>query len=107
MKNVRFVCVFGTWCSDSKREVPRFWRLLDDLGVPETALEMYAVGSSRFTEDMGVPEDVLEWSRDIKAWHDVTAVESIIVERGGREIGRIVESPAKSLEEDLLEILRR
>jgi dipeptidyl aminopeptidase/acylaminoacyl peptidase len=107
LKNVRFICVFGTWCSDSKREVPRFWRLLDDLGVPEAALEMYAVGSSRFTEEMGVPKDVLEWSRDIKAWHDVTAVESIIVERAGREIGRIVEAPAQSLEKDLLEILRK
>ena len=107
LRNARITCVFGTWCSDSRREVPRFWRLLDDLGIPETQLRMYAVGSSRFTEEMGVPKEVLEWSRDLKAWYDVTAVESIIVERGGREIGRIVEAPAKSLEEDLLEILRR
>jgi len=44
---------------------------------------------------------------DVKAWYDVTSVETIIVERGGREIGRIVEAPAKSLEEDLLDILRK
>jgi dipeptidyl aminopeptidase/acylaminoacyl peptidase len=107
LKNVRLVCVLGTWCSDSRREVPRLWRLLDDLGVPESALEMYAVGSSRFTEEMGVPRDLLEWSRDVKAWHDVTSVESIVIERGGRDLGRIVEAPARSLEMDLLEILRR
>ena len=107
LKNVRLTCVFGTWCSDSKREVPRFWRLLDDIGVPASALTMYAVGSSRFTEEMKIPNEVLDWSRDVKAWYDVTSVETIIVERGGREIGRIVEAPAKSLEEDLLDILQQ
>jgi dipeptidyl aminopeptidase/acylaminoacyl peptidase len=107
LKNVRFVCVFGTWCSDSRTQVPRFWRLLDDLGVPQSSFRMFAVASSRFTDQMGVPKEVLDWSRDVKAWYDVTAVETIIVERGGREIGRIVESPSKSLEEDLLEILRK
>jgi len=42
---------------------PRFWRLLDDIGVPASALTLYAVGSSRFTEEMKIPKEVLEWSR--------------------------------------------
>ena len=35
------------------------------------------------------------------------AVESIIVYRCGAEIGRIVEAPSKSIEADLLDILKR
>jgi hypothetical protein len=68
---------------------------------------MYAVGSSRFTAAMPIPERVLQWSDAIKKRYRVERVATIIVTRGGAEIGRIVETPEKSLEEDLLDILER
>jgi hypothetical protein len=37
---------FGTWCSDSKREVPRFLKLLDAIGFPQTAIHLIAVGDA-------------------------------------------------------------
>src|SRR5688572_28901724 len=27
---------FGTWCGDSKRDVPRFFKIADAIGLPET-----------------------------------------------------------------------
>jgi thiol-disulfide isomerase/thioredoxin len=105
LRGVRLVCVFGTWCADSKREVPRLWKVLDEAGFPMSRLDMYAVASSRFTKDMPIPEEALAWSTDVKSWYDVTAVATIIVTRGGKELGRIVEEPEASIEEDILRFL--
>ena len=97
--------VLGTWCSDSQREIPRLWRILEDLGYPLSEITMLAVGSSRFTTDMGIPADVLEWSDGVKARYGVERVATIIVSKGGTELGRIIETPEKSLEADLVRIL--
>ncbi len=105
LKDIRIVCVFGTWCGDSKREVPRLWKILDAAGFPESSLEMYAVGSSRFTAQMPLPPGALDWSSAVKSSYGVSAVPTIIVERSGAELGRIVEKPEKSLEEDLSNLI--
>jgi dipeptidyl aminopeptidase/acylaminoacyl peptidase len=107
LRGVRVTCVFGTWCGDSRREVPRLWRVLDEAGYPESRLTMYAVGSARFTEDMPIPRETVAWSNDVKSWYDVSAVATIILHRGGRELGRIVETPEATLEGDLLRIVGR
>ena len=31
----------GTWCGDSKREVPRFYKILDEMGVKEQDIQLY------------------------------------------------------------------
>ena len=36
----------GTWCGDSRREVPRLLRLLDDVGFPEKNLQIIALGGA-------------------------------------------------------------
>jgi len=33
IRDMDFVIMFGTWCHDSKREVPRMLRILDSAGV--------------------------------------------------------------------------
>jgi predicted peptidase len=106
MSGVEITCVIGTWCSDTEREIPRLWKILEGVGYPIDDVEMLAVGSSKFTRDMPIPADVFEWSQNVKAWYDVEAVATIIITRDGKELGRIVESPEESLEKDLIEILR-
>ena len=103
--DVDLAVIFGTWCSDSKREVPRLWKILEEAGYPVDEVEMLAVGSSRFTADMGVPADLIAWSDAVKRYYGVEAVETIIVTREGKELGRIVEAPEGTLEEALLKIL--
>jgi dipeptidyl aminopeptidase/acylaminoacyl peptidase len=100
-------CVLGTWCSDSQEQVPRLWKILDELEYPESELSMLAVGSSRFKRDMPIAPDVFDWSVDAKAFYDVTRVATIIISRDGKELGRIIETPANTLEKDLLEILKK
>jgi len=107
MDGVEMVWVIGTWCPDCKREIPRLWKILDEIGYPLANVRVYAVASSRFTEDMGIPPTVLRWSDEVKDWYDVEAVETIIVMRDGEELGRIVEAPDGSMEVNLLDIVGR
>jgi dipeptidyl aminopeptidase/acylaminoacyl peptidase len=105
LDDVRIICIFGTWCSDSRREVPRLWTILDEAGFPESSLEMYAVASSRFTRDMPLPAGALDWSKDVKSRYGVTAVPTVVIERSGVEIGRITEKPEGLLEENVSRIV--
>jgi dipeptidyl aminopeptidase/acylaminoacyl peptidase len=105
--DVKITCVLGTWCSDSEREVPRLWKILEAVEYPASEFKMLAVGSSRFTRDMPIAPAVFDWSQDVKSFYDVTRVATIIVTRDGKELGRIIETPQDTLEKDLLAILKK
>ena len=88
------VTVFlGTWCGDSRREVPRFWKALDGAGgiVP---FQVHYVGVDRAKKE---PASVKE--------EGVLYLPTFIVRRGGHEVGRIVETSPHSVEQDLLALL--
>jgi len=84
----------GTWCSDSQREVSRFWRALDELGSPLPAA----------VELIGIDEAKKE-PADLLAGADIRYVPTIVVRRGDKEVGRIVESSPHGIEVDLLDLL--
>lgn len=107
LDGVDLVVVLGTWCSDSRREVPRLWKVLDAVGFPAERMRTFAVESARAKSDAALTPELLDWSKSVRAFYGITAVESVIVYRGGVELGRIVEAPAKSIEADLLEILKK
>ncbi len=91
-KNITIV--MGTWCGDSHREVPRFFKVLDYLGYNSNSVKLLAV------------------DREKKALHknvkdlEIELVPTFIIYDDGKELGRIVESPKESLEKDLLNILK-
>jgi len=87
----------GTWCGDSRREVPRMLALLDGLGLDAHDVTLIGVDNA---------EDAIKRSpggeeRGLEIWR----VPTFVVMRDGTEIGRIVEHPVTSLERDLLEVL--
>lgn len=85
---------FGTWCSDSRREVSRFWRALDETaGLVSFDVRYVAVDR----RDKRPPE----MERDL----GLRYVPTFIVERGGREVGRMVEVSPHGIEKDLLALL--
>jgi hypothetical protein len=84
----------GTWCGDSRREVSRFFRTLDEMGGTLPAA----------VELIGVDEAKKE-PAELLAGADVRYVPTIIVRRGGKEVGRIVESSPHGIEVDLLDLL--
>jgi len=85
----------GTWCSDSRRELSRLWRALDDLGATEIPQISY-IGVDRSKSE---PRNYLDGI-------DLRFVPTFVVRRDGKEVGRIVEQPPADIETDLLALLR-
>ncbi len=83
----------GTWCGDSKRDVPKLLKILDEVGYDLSNLTMVGVDRSKTT-----PEKLEE------GW-DIDRVPSIIFIKNGKEINRFVEYPRVTLEEDIAKIV--
>lgn len=83
----------GTWCGDSKREVPRMFKILDEAGFDFEKLTLITV-----TRDKDTPEG---YETDM----DITNVPTFIFYENGKETNRIVELPVESLEKDMISIL--
>ena len=93
-RQLRFVVVMGTWCSDSRTHVPPFFKLMEALQIPEKHIEL-----------IGVDRNKQSSKTDLSPLH-ISYVPTFVVLYEGKEVGRIVENPEVSLEHDLLQILR-
>ena len=89
--NVEIKIVLGTWCHDSQRELPRFYKIADYLDFDNYML--IGVNRAKLAKDTEVDELNIE------------LVPTFIFYNAGKEIGRIIESPIESLEKDIVEII--
>lgn len=87
----------GSWCGDSRREVSRFWHALDEAAGAAGGLpfKISYVGVDHAKKE---PAALVQGS-------GLRFVPTFVVERGGREVGRIVESAPHGVERDLLALL--
>jgi len=85
--------VMASWCSDSKEQVPRFYKIIDKAKFDYNKLTLIAVDRTKLSDDVDIEE------------FDIVYVPTFIVFEDGNEIGRIIETPDISLEQDLLNIL--
>lgn len=92
-QNYEIVLVLATWCHDSKMQVPRFYRLLDLAGIDAGAMTVICVDGHKTGGDVSLEGK------------EIVRVPTFIFYRDGNEIGRIIESPEKSLEKDYWEIV--
>lgn len=93
LKNVSIQIILGTWCPDSRREVPRFYKIMDYLYYPEEKITLIGVNRNK--------EAPVKKFQDLQ----IKRVPTFIFYKNQNEIGRIVELPLKSLEKDLLDIV--
>lgn len=91
--DVDVLVFFGTWCGDSKREVPRFLKIADETGIGNDRITLYGVNRSKKSAD-GLTDAF-----------QIELVPTFIFRRDGKEIGRITEHPETTLEEDMVHIL--
>lgn len=87
----------GTWCGDSKREVPRFIKILEAADFPLENLKIVAL--DRRKEQYKKSPNGEEWGLQIKR------VPTFIFYKNGKETNRIIESPITTLEEDIKTIV--
>jgi len=93
--NVDIIIILGSWCGDSKEQVPRFLKVLDAAGISDDHLVMIAVDSQKKAQTIDA---------DVYA---VQKVPTFIFYRDTKELGRIIETPKQSLEADMLRIVKR
>jgi thiol-disulfide isomerase/thioredoxin len=86
--------VMGTWCPDSRREVPRFMKILDTWKFPSGMVTFIGV-------DNGKLSPIGEYDK-----LDIQRVPTFILYKNNIEAGRIIENPVTSLEQDMVNILR-
>ena len=86
--------LFGTWCHDSKREIPAFIKTMELAENENFNIEYIAV--SRKKSDLEGRADT----------YDLQYTPTFIIFSADIEIGRIVEESTESIEQDLVQILR-
>jgi len=92
-RDIEIYVLFGTWCHDSQREVPRLLRLLNTLNIQENYIHLIGLNYSK------------NEPQDRGKYFQVKKTPTFVFLRNQKEIGRIVEMPEISLEADLLNIL--
>lgn len=92
-KNITIKAFMGTWCSDSRRETPRFYKILDVIDFNMKNFQLVAVNRDKKSPN------------GLEKGKHIDYVPTFIFYENDKEIGRIVESPIVSLEEDFLTII--
>jgi thiol-disulfide isomerase/thioredoxin len=97
LRNKHFLLFMGTWCGDSRREVPRMYKILDYCQVNPSQVQLINLNNSdtAYKQSPGHEEQGL----------NIRRVPTLLIFENDREVGRIVESPVTSLEKDLLAIV--
>ena len=96
LSNKHFLIFMGTWCGDSRREVPRLYKVLRQSGVPSSQISLINVHNADSLYKQSPTHE--------ERGRNIFRVPTILVLEGNKEKGRIVESPVTSLEKDLLAI---
>ena len=95
-KGLSVLLVMGTWCPDSKREMPRYFATMDAAGFDDSKLTMIGVDTTK-KDTEGLTEKF-----------NITRVPTFIFLRDGKEVARFVERTpvGTTFEKELARILR-
>lgn len=96
LEGVSFKIIGAAWCHDTREQVSKFCKILDKSNVKQSAVEYFFLDRENKGNESQFIKDYI-----------FTKIPVIVVFKGGREIGSIIETPIKSLEEDLMAILTK
>lgn len=98
LRQVDSITLFmGTWCGDSKREVPRLTKLLNEAGFDMKKLKIICLDNTFSNYKQSPEKEQMNLN--------IHRVPTVIFQKDGSELGRIVESPVDSYSADLSAIL--
>jgi hypothetical protein len=90
--DLKIVVYLGLWCKDSVNNVPKFIKIIDLLENEKIAIDYFNV-------ERADKRDGKYFVTELK----VERVPTFIFYRNGKETGRIIEHPVKSMAEDFLD----
>jgi thiol-disulfide isomerase/thioredoxin len=95
LKNeIKVLVIAGSWCGDTQRELPRFFKIMNSIGISNNQIEMFMVDENKKTPAFNI--SVIQ----------ITNIPAFIFFKDGKELGRIIEKPVITLEDDLAELLQ-
>jgi hypothetical protein len=95
LNGVTIKLLMATWCPDSRRNVPVFYKVIDSLKFDETKLQLWSLDSRK------------QGPNNEQITYGVSRVPTMIFYRNGKEIGRFVErlKPGQTMESVVAAIL--
>ena len=93
-EEIQIEVFLGTWCPDSKQHVSAFAKVMDLVQNPLIRIRY-----------IGLPQKKEDRSKYVQG-KDIQRIPTFIVTIRGQEVGRIIETPQTSVEEDLWKIIQ-
>ncbi len=94
LKGRNITVVLGTWCGDSKLQVPHFLKIMDAIKFDPSGIRFIGVDGTKHAEN-GIIDNM-----------KITNVPTFIfTDKNGAEVARITERPIETLEKDMIKIL--
>jgi len=93
LKDVKVKVFMGTWCEDSQRETPKFYKIMAAAEYSKSNIALISV--SRINDTV----------EGFEVGLNIISLPTFIFYKNDKEIHRIVESPMISLEKDMITIL--
>lgn len=91
---VNYIIFGGTWCEDTQNILPKFFKLQEQAGVPDSKITFFGVDPDK--KSLGHIAEAM----------NITNVPTIIIMKDGKELGRIVEyGKTGHWDKDILTIL--
>ncbi len=94
-ENLKIVVIFGTWCDDTQEQLPRFMKVMDNIGYTPDMLELIAVDRTKSAGTIDISS------------YNVKQIPTFIFFKNGKELGRIIESPRSTMEKEIISILKK
>jgi hypothetical protein len=98
LKGYRFEIFLGTWCGDSRREVPRLMKILENMNVKPSAITIIALGNRDTLYKQSPAHE--------ESGKEIIRVPHLNIYKNGNEAGRITETPVITWEKDMLDIIQ-
>ena len=92
-RDLKIKVVMGTWCSDSRENVPSFFKLIDYLNIKDKNIDLIGLDVNK------------ENPNGDEKTYEIINVPTFIFYKNDKEINRIVEITLESFEKDILKIL--
>ena len=98
LKDTKVKIFLGTWCGDTKYLVPKFIKAWQQMGLNENQLTLIALNS--------IGDDYKRGPNKETIGYNIHKVPTMVFERNGEEIGRIVERTVFDLDTDIMQIAK-
>ncbi|SNR17741.1 Protein of unknown function. Tetratricopeptide repeats containing protein [Tenacibaculum jejuense] len=98
LQSYKIKVFFGSWCGDSKRNVPVFLKILDESNLSKEHIEIIALDR----KDEAYKQSPNRAEKGL----NIHRVPTFIFYKDGKEINRIVEHPKETFERDILKIIQ-